>query len=227
MRIRTARTVLAALLCALGASTLAAQAPRSALRDDRACRAERAPSTLPAAEALVDAPALAGEAAGLWRGSGYVLFTLLYDRAGTNVRRDVIEHSVPDAVADSLQRLVFAHARRVGEARGEWGVRFRVELGAEPRFTVERRELCAPVASGDRLAMAGPGSVAVSPDLVWVRVRLDARGLVTDARVERGSVNDGSEARLLTQVRTMSFLPALADGQPVAGETTIPVRVAQ
>lgn len=228
---RTARTVLAALLPALCiASSAQAQASRSVARDERACRAEQAPTTLPSADALVNAPALVDEAARLWRESGsargYVLLTLLYDRDGLNVRRDVIEHSVPDEVADSLQRLVFAHLRRTGLARAEWGVRFRVDLGEEPALSVARREVCTPVPSG-RLAMAGSGSVAVNPDLVWVRVKLDPRGLVTDARVERGMLRDASEAYLLTQVRSMAFLPALADGHPVAGETMIPVRVAQ
>ena len=231
MRTRTARNVLAALFWALGVCTASAQAPRSALRDARACRAEMSPTTLPAADALVDAPALAGDAARLWRESGsprgYVLLTFLYDRDGTNVRRDILETSVLDEVADSLQRLVFAHVKRTGPARGEWGVRLRVELGDEPAFTVARRELCAAAPGDSRLAVSEPGSVAVTPDLVWVRVRLDAHGLVTEARVERGTLREGTEARLLTYVRSIAFLPALADGRPVAGETTIPVRVGQ
>jgi len=238
IRLRTPRTLLAALLTTLAAcsaSSAPVDGPRPSGQDARACRAEPAPTVLPAAEALVDAGALGGAATQLWRASGaprgHVLFTLLYDRAGTNVRRDVIEHSVTDEVADSLQRLVFAYVRRAGPARGEWGVRFRVELGEEPRFAVARRELCTPVHSADRLALGGPGadrtpgSMAVNRDLVWVRVKLDATGLVTDARVERGALLDVSEARLLTHVRTMAFLPALADGRPVAGETTIPVRL--
>ena len=236
MRIRISRTIVAALLPALAAcasSNTPGEGPRPSWQEARVCRAERAPAALPAADQLVDAGALGAEAARLWKASGgksgHVLFTLLYDRDGTNVRRDVIENSVPDAVADSLQRLVFVHRKRTGAAQGEWGVRFRVELGEEPAFAVARREVCTPVPSDRRVAMRGiadaPGSAATMPDLVWVRVRLDATGLVTDARVERGLLREGGETRLLTYVRGLAFRPALADGRPVPGETMIPVRL--
>lgn len=235
MRIRISRTLVAALLPALAAcaANTPANGPLPSWQEARACRAERGPTTLPAADQLVDAGALGAEAARLWRASGvrggHVLFTLLYDRDGTNVRRDVIEHSVPHELADSLQKLVFAHRKRTGAARDEWGVRFRVDLGDEPAFAVARREVCTPVPSDRRVAMRGiadaPGSAATTPDLVWVRVRLDATGLVTDARVERGALREGGETRLLTYVRGLAFRPALADGRPVPGETMIPVRL--
>jgi hypothetical protein len=232
---RTAAPALLLALAACSAGPPPAAGPRAAA-ESRTCRAERA--ALPAAASLVDVEALGADAARLWTESGerpgYVLLTLRYDRDGTNVRRDVLEHTVSDAVADSLQRLVFAHRRRAEPARGAWGARLRVELGHNPALEVAPREVCtpAPHRRGERLALAEgirePGFADAgpfAPEMVWVRVRLDAQGVVTDARVERGGVAGAPEARLLTYVRGLPFLPALEDGRPVPGETTIPVRL--
>jgi len=206
-------------------------------RDGRACRAERSPTELPAAAQLVNEAGLRADAARLWRASGapagHVLFTLLYEADGVNVRRAVIEHTVSDAVADSLQKLVFAHALRAAGARDPWGVRLRVELGPEPALAVARREVCTP-APADRRSVASAlpdvrdaeaGAGLATSGMVWVRVSLDEHGLVTGARVERGATRGVWEGRLLNYVRTLAFLPALEDGVAVAGETTIPVRL--
>jgi len=231
----------ALVLLALAAcsATPRAGTPVPAGRDARACRAERFPAELPAAGELVDADAFRADAARLWRTAGspvgHVVFTLQYEPDGVNVRRAVIEHTVPATVADSLQKLVFAHRLQAAGARDGWGVRLRVEMGAEPSLAVARRELCTAVPADRRAGLASilpdvrdteagvPG--LITPGLVWVRVQLDERGLVTDARVERGVTRGAWQGRLLSYVRTLAFLPALEDGVPVAGEATIPVRL--
>lgn len=236
MRNQTLALALLALSACAGTPPAGTLSPVA--RDGRACRAERSPTELPAAAQLVDEAGLRADAARLWQASGapagHVLFTLLYEADGVNVRRAVIEHTVSDAVADSLQKLVFAHALRAAGARDPWGVRLRVELGPEPALAVARREVCTAIPADRRsVASALPdvrdaeAGVAglVTPGMVWVRVSLDERGLVTDARVERGVTRGAWEGRLLNYVRTLAFLPALEDGVAVAGEATIPVRL--
>ena len=221
-------------------ATLLSEARHPAL--DRGCRVAAKHEELPAPEALVDAAALRADAARLWsaagRPAGYALFSLRYDRDGTNVRRALIEHDLPPEMADSLQALVFAHRKTAAPAKEEWGVRLRVDLGEESALRVGRREVCAPAPRDwagrvagtsfdvrDRfLASFGPPSAA-DLNTVWVRVRLDARGYVTEARVERGMTRGMAESRLLNYVRTLVFVPATEDGYPVAGETSLPFRV--
>lgn len=204
------------------------------------CSAARLPEQLPQPEALVDA-GFRAEAAALWaragRPAGHVIFSIRHDPDGVQVRRAVIQSTVPDALADSLQALVFAHRRQAAPARTEWGVRLRVELGDPVTLAVGRRLECAPrPREEDRLAAdpfdireRGLSAAAVpSTDaaLVWVRVRLDASGRVTDAAVERGIRRGMWEQRLLNYVRTMAFYPAVEDGFPVPGELTFRMRAA-
>ncbi|HEU0012222.1 MAG TPA: hypothetical protein VFQ45_00990 [Longimicrobium sp.] len=200
------------------------------------CTVMREPEALPAPDALVDAAALRADAAALWaaRGQppGYVLFAIRHDPDGVNVRREVIEHTVTDALADSLQELVFAHRRVTAPAEREWGVRLRVDLGAQPTLRVGRSELCPPYREEDRW-IAQPSrdmpffssAAARDPfdvdDMVRVRVVVDARGRVMDAQIERGMVR--ADASLLYGIRNMLFFPAEQDGHPVAGETVIRV----
>ncbi|HEX2189528.1 MAG TPA: hypothetical protein VHG51_11550 [Longimicrobiaceae bacterium] len=210
---------------------------------DRGCAVDRAPEALPGADELVDTRRLAADAARLRTGpgapsAGHVLLSLAYAPDGANVRRDVIEHSVAPRIADSLQKLVFAH-RRVAAARPrEWGVRMRIDLGAPegPRFRVGRRELCAPHARGRGMftlaalthsAFADPyAEDRFTGYTVWVRVRLDELGRVTDAALEAGPLRRGtSEAMLLNYVRSMTFDPAVEDGRPIPSETRVPVRL--
>lgn len=247
---RTRPLLLAALVVGAGACASTGGMERTSLLSEappareRACRVAASPSELPAAESLVDAGALAEEAARLWSAAGrpasaYVLLSLRYDRDGMNVRRAVLEHNVEGAVADSLQRLVFAHRRQAAPAEAEWGVRLRVDLGEAPRLRVGRREVCT-AAPRDAVQLRSAQSAfdvrdqfyasftrasPADPGLVWVRVRLDAAGYVTDARVERSLVRGMWESRLLNYVRTLTFVPASEDGQPVAGEATLPFRI--
>lgn len=222
-------------------------APRAALlsegsaRTAAECRVAPTPLQLPAAEVLVDAAALREAATAAWaahgRPAGHVLFSLRFDRGGTNVRRAVLEHSLPEALADSLQQLVFAHRRALEPAEAEWGVRLRMDLGAEPLLRVGRWEVCPPRPRDQRLALAssrGPAGWDVRTDgnqppdaAIWLRVSLDADGTVTDARVERGRALGVSGWRVLNAVRSIPFIPALEDGYPVPGELSLalPTRV--
>jgi TonB family protein len=72
---------------------------------------------------------------------------------------------------------------------------------------------------------ASSSSVLYDESTVWVRVALDARGYVTDARVERSLQRPIIENRLLSYVRTISFFPAMEDGYPVPGQLSLPMHV--
>jgi hypothetical protein len=213
---------------------------------DRACRVSAEPETLPSADALVDSAALVAAVGDAWRAAGrpagHVLLGMRYDEDGTNVRRDVIEHRVSDALADTLQKLAFAHRRSVAPADREWSVRLRVDPGEAPALRVGRTEVCSPQPRnaaetgfgngigetwGDVRNAFGTSSIAdtYSPSTVWVRVALDARGNVTDVRVERSLARVTWESRLLNYVRSISFIPAMEDGFPVPAQLSLPLRM--
>jgi TonB family protein len=229
---------------AAGRQALLSDAPISA---GRPCHVSPAPAELPAAAALVDSAALSAAAAELWRAAGaprgHVLLAMGYDRDGMNVRRDLLEHRLPQALADTLQKLVFAHRRDADPTDREWGVRLRMDLAEQPVLRVGRREVCAAhprdtrIASGaftggtfgdvrEREAMTGllPTS-AGAPGTVWVRVALDAGGNVTEARLERTLVRGTWERRVISYVRAISFVPATEDGWPVPAQITFPLRL--
>jgi TonB family protein len=245
---------LAALLLALsGCSALTGGAPpRASLLSEaptapgRPCRVAAEPDELPSVAALVDSAALSAAAVELWRAAGaprgHALFAMGYDADGLNVRRDLLEHRLPQALADTLQKLVFAHRRPVDAADQEWGVRLRMDLAEQPVLRVGRRELCAAIPRDSRVAGYGPFSGATFGDVrereastammpvtgngtVWVRVALDASGNVTDARLERTFARGGWERRVLTYVRAISFVPATEDGFPVPAQLVFPLRL--
>jgi hypothetical protein len=209
---------------------------------DRACRISARPEQLPAAAELVEGEPFHAEAARLWTGTGrpagYVLLSMGYDRSGINVRRAVLEHSLSREVADSLQKLVFAHRRRLSPTEGDWGVRLRVEMGETPVLQVGRREECSPrprdrrdrlLASGFDLRETAPApgrtTVLTGSEVAYIRVRISDSGQVTDAFVERSPFRGSWERPILNLIRNIEFLPALEDGFPVPGETIIPVRI--
>lgn len=225
-----------------GADREASLLSAASLVPQRDCRVSADPEVLPQAAHLVDAAALGADAARAWgaagRPAGHVLFTLRYDRHGLNVRRDVIESTVPAALADSLQQLVFAHRREVGPAPAEWGVRLRMDLGDAPELRVGRWEVCAPEPRDRRMIAMLGGGISSEPtgawdvrersftpqvERIWVRVSLDARGMVTDARIERSPLRGMGDARVLSLIRNVPFRPALEDGYAVPSETSIAV----
>jgi TonB family protein len=212
---------------------------------DRSCRVSPEPAELPSADALVDSAALSALAVQVWRAAGaprgHVLFAMGFDREGMNVRRDLLEHRLPQELADSLQKLVFAHRRTVAQAEHEWGVRLRMDLAEQPVLRVGRRELCAARPRDRRVAGYGPFGGTTFADVrereatpglplpgsgtVWVRVVLDAAGNVTDARLERTLAGGLWERRVLNYVRAISFVPATEDGWPVPAQLVFPLRL--
>jgi hypothetical protein len=248
--------LMAALLaCAACSAATGAATDRATLlsdspgRPDRPCRPSAFPALLPAAGALVDSAALTAATADLWRQAGspqgHVLLAMGYDTEGLNVRRDLIEHRLPPPLADTLQKLVFAHRRSLEGAPREWGVRLRMDLGGEePVMRVGRREVCpAQPEDGEVARYAGFGGTAFgdvrdrSPmagsfaggGTVWVRVALDAGGNVMEARLERSMERPVGraawETRVLSYVRTISFVPATEDGWPVPAQLLFPLRL--
>ncbi len=240
--------LLAALLLAAQGCAMPAAIPRQALLSDapapreRSCAVAPTPARLPAAAEMVDVEAFQAAAARLWAAAGgpegYLLFSVRYSPDGTQVRRAVIESSVPRALEDTLQRLMFAYRRQAPAARDEWGVRVRVDLGERVALRVGRRETCVPRArdweyrtAGNRFdvretgvsELAGPS--LTEPSVAWVHVRLDERGTVTEASVERAPGGRMAAQVLLNYVRTLAFIPATEDGYPVPGELTLPVRL--
>ncbi|HKP75490.1 MAG TPA: energy transducer TonB [Longimicrobiaceae bacterium] len=235
------------LLAAVSVATLQACAPRGlasapASARDRACTVVRDPAVLPSPGDLLDVGRFRADANRLWsedgRPRGAVVFSLRHAADGAQVRRAVIESTVDTLLADSLQRLVFAHRRQAPASAAEWAVRLRVELGDSMALAVGRPVECAArprewafrasggsfdVREGD--AMASAAQPPTDAGTVWVRVRVDASGQVTDARVERGIRRGGWEERLLNWVRTQAFDPATEDGYPVPAELTLPVRL--
>lgn len=245
--------LLAALLACAACSTYTGAPPgRASLLSDgpaplgRPCRASPFPERLPAAALLVDSAALTAAAADVWRQAGrpagHALLAMGFDEEGLNVRRDLIEHRLPPALADTLQKLVFAHRRSVDPSERGWGVRLRMDLGGEqPVLRVGRREVCearprdAAVTAygafggatfGDvRERTAAPGVLPANGGTVWVRVALDAGGNVTEARLERTISRGAWENRVLSYVRAISFLPATEDGRPVPAQLMFPLRL--
>jgi hypothetical protein len=212
---------------------LSATPPRSA-----ACRAEPEPALLPAASAIVDSARLAAAVAGLRDAdppaAGYVLLTLAFDADGTNIRRDLIEHSTRPAVADSMQRLVFAARQQAQAAEAEWGVRLRVDLADPVALRVGRREFCPPVAR-DRQIEEAIHSIAPAgvrhrglrrERIIRMRARVSEAGTITSAHVARGELRGSSlEREIAIHLRQFLFNPATLDGVPTSAWVEIPVRV--
>ncbi|HEX9936335.1 MAG TPA: TonB family protein [Longimicrobium sp.] len=248
IRMRSLPLVALALSAAQGCASAGASQREALLAEGRtsrqgSCWVGAEPERLPAAAELVDVEAFRAAASEVWERAvqpgGHVLFAVRHAPDGVQVRRSVIESSVPAAVADTLQRLLFAHRLRTAAAGQEWGVRLRVDLGEQVAVRVGRREECTPRPRDPELRTAanafdvreasafGVGSTGIAdPAVVWVRVRLNERGSVTDARVERAPARPISEQRVLDYVRTLAFFPATEDGYPVPGELTVPVRLA-
>jgi hypothetical protein len=246
MKMRRHRSIAAAgaLMLAAGCASMR-PVPRGALlagtgpADGRRCRAAPDPEQLPAAAQLVDADAFAAQAERLWTGAGkpagHVVFSVRHGTDGVQVRRSVVESTLPAALADTLQKLVYAYRRDTPAAPAEWGVRLRVDPGETVALRVGRREECTarPRDPGFRSSAFDvrekgeaddfPLGRQTDPALVWVHVRLSAQGLVTDARVERRVLAAVTEQRLLAYVRGLTFDPALDDGEPVPGEATLSI----
>jgi hypothetical protein len=199
----------------------------------RECSVAQAPEPLPPADLMVDSAGLTRAVQELARGrevrEGYALLSLAFDRNGWNSRRSVIDHDLPAAFTDSLQRLVFTHRREVPPGQ-PWGARLRVRLGEQPRLDVGRQEICAPRLL-DRSLAASPGGFDVRDrqppgplsGIAWIRVLVSESGAIVDALVEQGPAGMRSEGAVLARVRILAFEPALVDGIPVASWARLPI----
>jgi hypothetical protein len=241
----------AAVLLASAAAACATGGPpaSSLLSDERhpapkQCAPAATPAVLPDASALIDTAVFRGLAGQLWahagKPGGYVLLALRHSPDGAQVYRAAIESTAPAALADSLVMLAFAVRRDAPPAKAEWGVRLRVDLGDPVRLRVGRRLACEARPREWAYRTAGStfdirdsqgswsNSILTDPSIVWVRVKVDAGGTVTDATVDRSYLRAGLwQGQLLNYVRSMAFDPATEDGYPVASEIVVPVRLAQ
>jgi len=193
-----------------------------------ACQPMEIPETLPGAAMVVDSAALHRDLADLWEGRdlapGRAAVSIAWDQSGANVRRDVVDHDLAPAIADSIQNLVFAH-RTEQERRdepGEWGVRLMIEMAPDPVFAVERQTYCPPRPLNVREVneyihgrYPARGDTRLrSRTQLYVRVAVDRSGRVRDARLERpsGTQIDQFAMQLANE---LNFRPATVDGIPV------------
>lgn len=202
------------------------------------CGPEEYPEVLPTADALIDRPAFEADLRELADSSateaGHVTLSMGYQTDGMNMRRELLEHSVAPFVADSVQKLVFAHRLTLPEASQEWGVRLRIDLGDSIAYGVERREYCPPRPrdSDVETAMRSYMSTGVRYTggmrirTIVVRLEIHPSGYVNTGRVVRGGHTGSTlEQEVVTYLRQFSFEPAKIDGTPTYGYVDIPVAV--
>ena len=204
----------------------------------RACQIVDIPETLPSPEELVDVSALEAEVMELWRvqelDGGHILLSMAYDTDGTNIRRDVIEHSTSPMAADSVQSLVFAALEELPEAEEEWTVRLRLDVGQEVEFRVGRSEYCPPRARDTDMDRAIRSIQFRAPRVergvrtrtVMVRVTVDPVGRVQAASPRTGPpMGTDLQQRIFYHMQQFIFEPARLDGAPTVGTIDVPVRV--
>lgn len=228
----------AALLTAgCGRAVASAEAPDLAVRTGGACAPEPV-EALPAAESLVDVSRLTPWIEPLRPADpdsqGVVVLSLSYQPDGTNIRRDLVQHSLDPVRADSLQELVFRSLRPVEERDREWGARLRIDLSRSGAYAVEPRVYCPPRPRSRQLQeeMANYLSAGLRyragrrERTVLVEVDVQPGGYPSDARIVRGADSGGSlEQSVRDLVRRFTFEPASLDGVPVEGRLVIPVRI--
>lgn len=230
---------LAAALAACGANPAPVPGPGTemSVRSAYQCVPEAFPAPM-TPEAILDVPRLDGSVRRLLQGAGHdtaeVVVTLSFQPDGLNTRRDVIAHSLTPAVADSVQKLVFASLVAAPAMDTAWGVRLRIKAGPQVRLALEPREYCPPRPRNYRVeaAMAeflGSGlryRNGRRERVVLLTVQVHPAGYVERARVARGAPSGGSLERELSEyARQFSFYPASLDGYPVRGEVSVPVRL--
>jgi hypothetical protein len=204
------------------------------------CAPDPYPQVLPAVDAVVDSARVARAVRVLVEAdparAGYVLLTVEFDRSGFLYHRDVLEHSTPRAVADSVWRLVDSARREAAESDTEWGVRLRVDVASPARLAIGRREFCRPVPRNPELYRAiqsySPPGVRVRPRervqlrTVHVRAYVDDLGTVTAANIVRGDLSGGElERHIFRFLQQFLFQPATIDGEPTGAWVELPVIV--
>lgn len=224
--------------CASGGQQIT---PDLSMRTSLRCEIESVPETLPAAADLVDTRELNADLREMQEGfdsslvhGRQIAVSMAYQMDGLNMRREILSHDTEPVVADSVQKLVFAHRKQLPEAEEEWGVRLLIDLDDDFTYRVERREFCPPRPRNPEMESAmstylgsgvryqGGGRVRT----VVVRVLVHPAGYVAGGSLIRGGVTGSSfEQELLTYVRQFSFEPATVDGAPTYGYIDVPVQV--
>jgi hypothetical protein len=224
--------------CGVNRQPLAGPGVEMSIRNVHQCVAESTAAGLPPVETVVDVERLGSRIADLLesseRSGGQVLLTLWYDAQGMNIRRDLLRHELEPAVADSVQKLVFASLRPMPAARSEWGARLRIRAGEEVNMELEPREYCPPRPRSPGLEAAMAEFMTTGTRYrggrrersVLVGVTVHPLGYVRGARIIRGGTPGSSLERELSEyVRQFFFHPASLDGVPVHGEIAVPVRL--
>jgi hypothetical protein len=202
------------------------------------CAWETPVEPLPPVSAVLDTAALTRGMTALLRDAdlerGDAVLTLWFQEDGKNMRRQLLTHELPPAVADSVQKLVFASLHAAPRRQLPWGARLRVEMQPEAHYTLQPREHCPPrprsrVLESDIAGYLGTGARyrdGRRERVVLMEVTVHPLGYVLDARVVRGAPSGGSmELTLRDHLRQFSFYPASIDGVPVQGQLLVPVRV--
>ncbi|HEX2207786.1 MAG TPA: TonB family protein, partial [Longimicrobium sp.] len=162
--------------------------------------------------------------------------TLWYEADGQNVRRDLLRHSLPQEMGDTLQELVFAALERGPQMERAWGARLHIGMGGEVAYTTSPREYCPPrprnrMIQAEMEAYQGTGTGARNRGraverTVLVEVTVHPAGYVESAKVLRGATAGGTlDNRLRDFLRQHSFVPASLDGVPVQGSLAVPIRL--
>lgn len=209
-----------------------------AVRQSTQCVREGYPAALPAANALLETEELARELRALLEGAqvqaGEATLTLWYDPEGTNVRRDLLRHNLPQPLADSVQQLVFAALQQAPAMERAWGARLHVSVGQRVAFAVAHREYCPPrprsrALETEMAQFQNTGvryRAGVRERMVLMQVTVHPAGYVEDARVLRGGAPGSTlEKQIRDDLRTYSFIPASLDGIPVQGQLAVPIRL--
>jgi hypothetical protein len=202
------------------------------------CAWEPPVEPLPPVSAVLDTAALTRGMKDLLQGAqlerSEAVLTLWFQEDGMNTRRQLLSHALPPAVADSVQKLVFASLRSAPPRQLPWGARLRVEMQPEAQYTLQPREHCPPrprsrVLESEIAGYLGTGMRYRDKQrerVVLMEVTVHPLGYVLDARVVRGAPSGGSmEVSLRDHLRQFSFYPASIDGVPVQGQLLVPVRV--
>jgi hypothetical protein len=232
--------LLAVALAACGTPRQPVAGPTTDLsvRQATHCVTESYPASLPSAEALMDTRALARDLQALLQGAqlqhGEATLTLWYGPDGVNVRRDLLRHSLPQALADSVQELVFAALSQAPAMERAWGARLHLVVGERVAFAVTHREYCPPrprsrtieaeMAQFQNTGVRYRGGVRER--MVLMQVTVHPAGYVEDAHVLRGGAPGSTlERQIRDDLRAQTFIPASLDGIPVQGNLAVPVRL--
>lgn len=194
------------------------------------------PDSLPPVDAVVDSALLSKTVRELGpqvlERSGHVLISVSYDEYARMPRRDVIEHSVPPTIADSINRLLRGALRENDDLDAESGIRLNVVAAETVALEVSPRIFCPAVARNPELRSAmqsySPTGVRVRGGVrertIHVRARVDEFGLVQSARIIRGELSGGMlENQILRHLQQFAFQPATVDGRAISGLVDIPI----